>query len=52
MGGVTAVYTTNQESEIKMLFDWFKVRRICCSTLTTTSGWQGTVVVSEEKESD
>lgn len=33
-------------------FDWSKVRRLFCCTLTTTSGWQGTVVVSEGKEKE
>lgn len=29
-GGVTAIWTTNQASEIKRPFDWSEVRRIFC----------------------
>lgn len=48
MGGVTGIWMTNQASEIKTPFDWSKVRGLFCSILTT-SGWQGTAVVSEEE---
>lgn len=51
-GGVTTIWTTNHTSEIKRAFDWSKLRRFFCYTLTTTSGWQGTVVVSGVKEKE
>lgn len=50
-GGVTAIWTTDQASEIKRAFDWSKATRLFfffCS-LTTTSGWLWTAVVDEER---
>lgn len=40
----------NQASEIKRAFDWSKAKRLSFCILTTTSVWQQTAVVSEEKE--
>lgn len=51
-GGVTAIWTANRASAIKKPFDWSKVKRILCCTLTSTSGWQGKVVLNEEKGKD
>lgn len=39
-GGVTAIWTTNQASEINRPFDWSKVRRDFSVAFVTTSGWQ------------
>lgn len=38
--GVTAIWTTNQASEINRPFDWSNVRRDFSIAFATTSGWQ------------
>lgn len=38
--GVTAIWTTNQASEINRPFDWSNVRRDFSVAFATTSGWQ------------
>lgn len=40
VGGVTAIWPTNQASEINRPFDWSKARRDFLLHSVTTSGWQ------------